>query len=51
MEKLTRYEEVFLEELKKFYMEHADKKILLVSSTENYIRLISNKKNKIFSCI
>ena len=40
-------EEVFLEELKKFYMEHADKKILLVSSTENYIRLISNNKEKL----
>ena len=40
-------EEVFLEELKKFYIEHADKKILLVSSTENYIRLISNNKDKL----
>lgn len=40
-------EEVFLEELKKFYLEHADKKILLVSSTENYIRLISNNKEKL----
>ena len=38
-------EEVFLSELEYFYNEHKDSKILLVSSTENYIRLISKNKD------
>ena len=37
-------EEVFLDVLNNFYNEHQDKKILLVSSTENYITMISKNK-------
>lgn len=40
-------EEVFLNILDSFYEEHKDKKIVLVSSTENYITMISKNKKKL----
>jgi D-aspartate ligase len=40
-------EDIFLEVLDKFYKEHKDKKILLVSSTENYITMISKNKERL----
>lgn len=40
-------EEVFLNILDSFYEEHKDKKIVLVSSTENYITMISKNKDRL----
>ena len=42
-----REEKVLLQELDNFYNEHKDKKILLVSATENYIELIAKNKDKL----
>ena len=42
-----REENVFLKELDNFYNEHKSEKILLVSSSENYIELISKNKDKL----
>lgn len=42
-----RDEKVFLKVLNDFYNEHQDKKILLVSATENYIELISKNKKEL----
>ncbi len=40
-------EEVFLNILDSFYEEHKNKKIVLVSSTENYITMISKNKDRL----
>lgn len=40
-------EKKFLEVLDNFYEEHCNEKILLVSSTENYITMISKNRNKL----
>lgn len=40
-------EESFLEILNEFYEEHKDKKIVLISSTENYITMISKNKDSL----
>lgn len=40
-------EEVFLNILDSFYEEHKNKKIVLVSSTENYITIISKNKDRL----
>lgn len=40
-------EESFLEVLENFYNNHKDKKIILISSTENYITMISKNKDKL----
>jgi len=40
-------EKEFLKILDKFYNEHKDKKILLISATENYITMISKNKDKL----
>ena len=40
-------EDSFLEILDEFYKKHKDKKIILVSSTENYITMISKNKEKL----
>ena len=42
-----REEKELLKVLDNFYNEHKDKKILLVSATENYIELISKNKDKL----
>lgn len=42
-----RDENTLLQVLDNFYNEHKDKKILLVSATENYIELISKNKDKL----
>ena len=42
-----REENVLLKELDNFYKEHKSEKILLVSSSENYIELISKNKDKL----
>ena len=42
-----RNEDELLKELNNFYLEHKNKKILLVSATENYIELISKNKDKL----
>ena len=42
-----REEKVLLEVLNDFYNKHKDKKILLVSATENYIELISKNKKEL----
>ena len=42
-----REEKTLLQELNKFYNEHKNQKILLVSATENYIELISKNKDKL----
>ena len=42
-----RDEKTLLKVLDNFYNEHRDKKILLVSATENYIELISKNKDKL----
>lgn len=40
-------EENFLKILNEFYEEHKDKKIILISSTENYITMISKNKDSL----
>ena len=42
-----REEKELLKELDKFYKEHKSEKILLVSSSENYIEIISKNKDKL----
>lgn len=42
-----REEKEFIKVLNNFYSEHKDEKILLVSSTENYITMISKNANKL----